>query len=176
MTTMAHTYPYPRPGLTVDAAIVATGTTPPKLLLIQRKHDPFAGAWALPGGFVDELEPLDVAAARELQEETSINPSTVGLMKQIGTFGDPGRDPRGWTVTVAYAALVPSADLGVKAADDAAEAEWYDVEELPALAFDHKLVVRRAFEELAKEEVVQKDAELAEALRRAAHKLQGPWR
>ena len=109
-----HTYRYPRPGLTVDACIVAEQKeSNPRVLLIQRKHEPFAGAWALPGGFVDEGEPLNVAAARELQEETSVDPSTIAI-EQVGAYGDPGRDPRGWTVTVAYCAIVPSTDLGVK--------------------------------------------------------------
>jgi len=150
----AFAYPYPRPALTVDAAIVAKNTDGfPKLLLIQRKHDPFAGSWALPGGFVNELEPLDTAVARELQEETSIDPSKIVSLKQIGCFGDPGRDPRGWTVTVAYAGLVPSStELPVLGADDAAEARWFDVGSLPELAFDHRIIVRSALEHLIKED------------------------
>lgn len=166
-------YPYPRPSLTVDAVIVAAPSdTLPQLLLIQRKHDPFAGRWALPGGFVDEGEPLDVAAARELQEETSVDPSAV-LLTQVGAFGDPGRDPRGWCVTVAYGAVVPSTELGVKAADDAQAAQWFPIPRLPRLAFDHKLVVRTAFRHLAAQAGVQ--AELAEQLRAAADALEGPW-
>jgi 8-oxo-dGTP diphosphatase len=108
----SYTYAWPRPALTVDAVLVAD-VVPPQLLLIQRKQDPHAGSWALPGGFVDEGETLDAAAGRELQEETSVDPAKVKLT-QIGTFGDPGRDPRGWNVCVAYAALVPSTDLGVR--------------------------------------------------------------
>ena len=83
------------------------------MLLIQRKNDPFAGSWALPGGFVDEGENLEQAAARELQEETSVDPTSVPLV-QVGAYGDPGRDPRGWTVSVAYCAVVPSSDMGVQ--------------------------------------------------------------
>lgn len=87
----------------------------PSMLLIQRKHDPFAGKWALPGGFVDEGEPLDQAAARELQEETSVDTVAQQIrLEQVGAFGDPGRDPRGWTVTVAYVAIVKSKKLSVK--------------------------------------------------------------
>jgi 8-oxo-dGTP diphosphatase len=104
---MPHTYDYPRPALTVDAVIVAKEAAVPQLLLIQRKIDPFKDAWALPGGFVNENESLDVAAARELEEETSVSPKDVNLV-QVGTFGDKGRDPRGWTVTVAYACVVPT--------------------------------------------------------------------
>lgn len=94
----------------------ASGPVAPQVLLVLRKNAPCKGAWALPGGFVDELEPLRRAAERELQEETSVDPSKV-LLSQFGTFGDPGRDPRGWTVTVGYASLVPGTDLGVKASD-----------------------------------------------------------
>jgi 8-oxo-dGTP diphosphatase len=110
-----YTYKWPRPGLTVDTCIIAApqADEEAKVLLIQRKHDPFAGCWALPGGFVDEGESLEAAAARELQEETSMDPSSTNLT-QVGAYGDPGRDPRGWTVSVAYCAIVPSTDVGVQ--------------------------------------------------------------
>lgn len=172
-----YTYKYPRPSLTVDAAIVSkpegAGDTP-QLLLIQRKNPPCKGQWALPGGFVDENEELDAAAARELQEETSVQPSDATLF-QVGAFGAPGRDPRGWTVTVAYAALVASSKLGVKAADDAAEARWFPIGQLPALAFDHKEVVRTAFEKLAECKEVLSEESLVKELQTAIDGLQGPW-
>ncbi|PRW32938.1 NUDIX hydrolase [Chlorella sorokiniana] len=176
MAEGGHTYKWPRPSLTVDAVIVAApeSGSSAKLLLIQRKHDPFAGAWALPGGFVDENEPLDQAAARELQEETGVNPVDV-LLTQVGAFGDPGRDPRGWCVSVAYAALVPTTELGVQAADDAEAAHWYDMQQLPKLAFDHKLIVRTALRHLAGQEAVQQRAGLRDQLAAAAEKLEGPW-
>ncbi|GAX84232.1 hypothetical protein CEUSTIGMA_g11655.t1 [Chlamydomonas eustigma] len=148
---MSHTYRYPRPSITVDTIIISEPqpSIPPQLLLIKRKNDPFKDCWALPGGFVDENEGLDAAAARELQEETSVDPSTVDLI-QVGSFGDPGRDPRGWTVTVAYAAIVPDTNLGVKAADDAADAQWYDLKNLPLpLAFDHQMILCEAFKTMA---------------------------
>eukprot|EP00210_Caulerpa_lentillifera_P000567 g548.t1 len=104
----------------------------------------FQDYWALPGGFVDENEPLEQAALRELQEETSVDPAHVKLV-QIGTYGDPGRDPRGWTVSVLYASLVESSNIGVKAADDAAEASWFDITQLPKLAFDHNRLVKDTF-------------------------------
>ncbi|KAL3143598.1 hypothetical protein ABBQ38_002395 [Trebouxia sp. C0009 RCD-2024] len=168
-----YSYKYPRPGLTVDACIVSQ-QTPPKILLIKRQKAPCKDQWALPGGFVDENEPLEKAAARELQEETSVNPKDV-LLTQVGTFGDPGRDPRGWQVSVAYAALVPSTDMGVKAADDATEAEWYDITKLPALAFDHKLIIRTAFEHLLQHSQTKSTEGLAAALQKGAKNLQGPW-
>ncbi|KFM23062.1 ADP-ribose pyrophosphatase [Auxenochlorella protothecoides] len=111
---------YPRPGLTVDAVMV-TGEERPQVLLIRRKNDPFAGSWALPGGFVDEGEDLGAAAARELEEETGLSAREAGLT-QVGAFGEPGRDPRGWCVSVAYAALLP-AQAEVLGADDAEEAQ-----------------------------------------------------
>ncbi|DBA75329.1 hypothetical protein WJX77_010069 [Trebouxia sp. C0004] len=168
-----YSYKYPRPGMTVDACIVAK-QTPAKVLLIQRKKSPCKDQWALPGGFVDEDEPLDKAAARELQEETSVNPKDV-LLTQVGAFGDPGRDPRGWCVSVAYAALVPSTEMGVKAADDAIEAEWYDVTKLPPLAFDHKLIVRTAFQHLLQQSETKATEGLSAALQQGAKNLEGPW-
>lgn len=168
-----YTYKYPRPGMTVDACIVAK-QQPAKVLLIQRKKSPCKDQWALPGGFVDEDEPLDKAAARELQEETSVNPKDV-LLTQVGAFGDPGRDPRGWCVSVAYAALVPSTEMGVKAADDATEAEWYDVTKLPPLAFDHKLIVRTAFQHLLQQSETKATEGLSAALQQGAKNLEGAW-
>src|SRR5437868_6689419 len=102
-----HSYEYPRPALTVDL-VVTTRETRPRVLLIRRKKDPFAGSWALPGGFVDENERLADAARRELEEETGLK---VADSEQLYTAGDPGRDPRGWTVSVAYLARVNLADM-----------------------------------------------------------------
>eukprot|EP00890_Picochlorum_soloecismus_P002138 jgi/Picsp_1/2925/NSC_01150-R1_nudix hydrolase len=129
-----YTYAYPRPAVTVDYGLLLLGSKP-EILLIQRKNDPFAGKWALPGGFVDEGEKLDVAA-----EETSIDLDAIPEPRQIGTFGDPGRDPRGWTVTVVFAGLCNSR-VHVKGADDAAEAKFFSLDELPPLAFDHDKVI-----------------------------------
>lgn len=134
-------YDYPRPALTVDLAVFRRVEDRWQILLIQRKHDPFAGRWALPGGFVDENEPLDQAARRELLEETGL--SDVPL-RQFGAFGDPGRDPRGWTVTVAYLAVLARQTTAFKAGDDAARAAWFDVGHLPPLAFDHDRIVAGA--------------------------------
>ena len=134
-----HTYEYPRPALTVDVAIV-TREAKPRVLLIRRKKDPFAGSWALPGGFVDENERLADAARRELVEETGVEGAD---LEQLYTAGDPGRDPRGWTVSVAYLAQVAPDAMKPVAADDAAEVGWWALDALPPLAFDHAMLLRR---------------------------------
>jgi 8-oxo-dGTP diphosphatase len=140
MTVMPHTYKYPRPSMTVDIVIV-TREAKPRVLLIRRKGEPFAGAWALPGGFVDEDEPLAVAAERELQEETGV---TDVDLEQLAAFGDPGRDPRDWTVSVAFLARV-AADTAARAGDDAAAVRWHRLDRLPKkLAFDHAKILERA--------------------------------
>ncbi|MEY4925637.1 MAG: hypothetical protein RI894_73 [Bacteroidota bacterium] len=140
-----HSYQYPRPALTVDCLIFGESPdnkTKKYLLLIQRKHDPFAGYWALPGGFVDENESPDDAARRELEEETGVKSID---FQQLHTFGAPNRDPRGWTVSIAYTATINMLDQQPQAADDAAAAEWFDMEHLPEnLAFDHADIIKMA--------------------------------
>ena len=124
------------------------------------------------------MEELEVAARRELQEETSINPDNVKKMIQIGAFSEAGRDPRGWTIGVGYAALVSVDDLNeAQAADDAADAKWFDIKCLPEpLAFDHKLIVRTAFEKLALEPSTSELPGMSSILLEAASSLSGDWR
>ena len=126
---------YPKPSLTVDLIIINQNR---EILLIKRGKDPFKDKWAFPGGFVNENEPLEVAARRELAEETTI--AEIGELHQFKTFGDPGRDPRGWVVTVAFAARVEQ-KLNAVGSDDAAEAQWFKLDELPELAFDHAQIL-----------------------------------
>lgn len=140
-----HSYDYPRPALTVDLLLV-TREARPRVLLIRRKGEPFAGKWALPGGFVNEGETLVAAARRELEEETG---STVGELEQLYTAGDPGRDPRGWTVSVAYLCRVNADQLKPEAGDDAAEVRWFRLDRPPELAFDHAMLLSRARTRLA---------------------------
>ena len=146
MTEVAHTYPYPRPILAADSAVFTLRDGALHVLLIERGHAPFVGQWALPGGWVEEDEPVDDAGARELREETGL--TEVGL-RQLFTIGDPGRDPRGWCVTVVYIALIDHRDHPVCAGDDAARAAWFSVNDLPSLAFDHAKVMRVAVQRLA---------------------------
>ncbi len=137
---MSYTYDHPRPALTVDIVLFQEGGGGTEVLLIERGHPPFAGTWALPGGFVDEGEAPDEAALRELAEETGV---TGVSLHQVGAFGEPGRDPRGWVVSVAYWARV-SRPSRIEAADDAADAAWWPLDDLPPLAFDHRQIVDTA--------------------------------
>ena len=114
-------YPYPRPSVTCDAVIFTMRANDLAVLLIKRKDEPFKGHWALPGGYVNENESLERAAAHELAEETGL---TNARLEQLGAFGDPGRDPRGHTITVAYVTFLV-AEAKIKAGDDAVAAEWH---------------------------------------------------
>ena len=138
---MSYTYDYPRPALTVDCVVFGMDEEDLKVLLIKRGLEPFQGKWALPGGFVRMEESLDEAARRELEEESGIRPSH---LEQLYTFGEPGRDPRGRVVTVAYFALVKLSDHRVHASTDAREAAWFSVWDTPKLAFDHPDILSTA--------------------------------
>lgn len=126
--------------VTVDAVIFKNSMDNCHILLIKRKNDPFKGKWALPGGFVDESEDLPVAAKRELQEETGL---TIDGMEQLGAFGTPGRDPRHHTVSIAYTGFTDDSMEAV-AADDADDAQWFSIKELPPIAFDHADIINLA--------------------------------
>lgn len=135
-----YTYEYPRPAVTVDIVIMTREATP-RVLLIRRKNEPFAGCWALPGGFVEMDESLEDAARRELFEETGVKTKS---LTQLAAFGDPGRDPRGRTISVVYLAEVDPAQLNPRAADDAAAVCWFALARPPKLAFDHKEILALA--------------------------------
>lgn len=138
------TYDYPRPALTVDVVALRGEGTSREVLLVRRRLSPYDGFWALPGGFVDENEPLEAAARRELAEETGLRAGPP--MRQVGTFGDPGRDPRGWTVSVVFLLELGDEPTDVRGGDDAEEAAWHPVDAPPPLAFDHDRVVATALE------------------------------
>jgi 8-oxo-dGTP diphosphatase len=135
-----HCYDHPRPSVTADVVLFHRAAGRVEVLLIKRAREPFKGQWALPGGFVDEGESLEAAAARELKEETGVH--GIGL-EQIGAFGDPGRDPRGHTVSIAFAALLKDRPEA-QASDDAEDARWHSAARPPRLAFDHKKILRLA--------------------------------
>jgi 8-oxo-dGTP diphosphatase len=125
------------PALTVDGVLIQNQS----VLLIQRKHAPFQGAWALPGGFVEYEEKTEDAMIREMFEETGLKIKIHGL---LGVYSDPHRDPRGHTVTVVY--LVEAVGGTLNAGDDASSAKFFKANELPELAFDHAIIVKDAFE------------------------------
>lgn len=136
---MSHTYDYPRPALAVDIIIYhANEDGEDSILLIKRGNDPFKDMWALPGGYVNEGERLIDAAMRELEEETTVKDVP---LTQEGTYGDPGRDPRGWVVSVVHLAILTQ-KVKAKGQDDAAEAQWFKLSEIPTeLAFDHRKII-----------------------------------
>lgn len=137
---------FPRPSVTTDIVIFTIREKCLQVLLIQRKGWPFAGHWALPGGFVRPEENLDQAAARELAEEAGVEGV---FLEQLHAFGDPGRDPRTWVITVAYTALIPSDKVVLKADTDAADARWFPLDALPSpLAFDHAQILDHAVQAL----------------------------
>jgi 8-oxo-dGTP diphosphatase len=140
-------YEYERPGLTVDCVIFGLDLEEERLkvMLVERSLEPFAGMWAIPGGFVRTGETLEGAAMRELREETGIADV---FLEQLYTFGDPGRDPRGWVVSVTYYALVSPEKHTIQAATDARQAGWFTVTSLPRLAFDHTEILRTALERI----------------------------
>ena len=148
---------YPKPGLTADIIIFRRDAGEVKVLLIRRGGHPFLGKWATPGGFADQNEPIETTAQRELAEETGVEGLDLHL---VDVFSKPGRDPRGWTVSAAYYALIDH-DLPVQAGDDAAAARWFTLGRtgktltltsgdlrltLADLAFDHADILTRAID------------------------------
>ena len=133
---MSYTYKYPRPALTVDAIVFHVN----EVLLIQRSTEPFKDMWAFPGGFVDENENAETAVQRELEEETGI---TDIELKQFYTFSEPERDPRHRTVTIAFIGKTLNRPIPT-AGDDAKNARWFSLNELPPLAFDHAEILEKA--------------------------------
>jgi 8-oxo-dGTP diphosphatase len=137
---------YERPSVTVDIVIFTLRDQDLLVLLVRRANPPFSGFWAIPGGFVQTDESLEVAALRELEEETGV---TDVYTEQLYTFGNPDRDPRTRVITVAYFALVPAAALPTpEAGDDAADVRWWSMYDLPPLAFDHAGILEYALTRL----------------------------
>jgi 8-oxo-dGTP diphosphatase len=136
---------YERPSVTVDVVILTVREGKLEVLLVKRKRWPFEGMWAIPGGFVNPDESLEEAAKRELEEETGVRDV---YLEQLYTFGDPGRDPRTRVITVVYYALIRTDQLQIRAADDAADARWFSMYDLPVLAFDHRRILEYTLQRL----------------------------
>lgn len=141
-----YVYEWPRPMVTTDALVFDLAGGRARVLLVRRKNDPYQDHWAVPGGFIEMDEELVDAAARELAEETGL---TGVPLEQLRTFGTVGRDPRGRQITVVFTGIVEKGAETVRGGDDAAEARWFDIDDLPAnMAFDHAEVVRLGIERL----------------------------
>ena len=138
-----YTYDYPRPAVTTDCVIFGYDGKELKVLLIERGIEPFKGCWAFPGGFLNMDEDALAGARRELKEETGLENA---FIEQFHTFSEPGRDPRGRVITIAHYALVKIQE--VEGGDDAAQARWFPIGEVPPLAFDHDRILRMAMSRL----------------------------
>ena len=146
MEELKYCYKYPHPSVTTDCVIFGFDGTKLRVLLIERGIEPFKGKWALPGGFLRMDEDAETGALRELKEETGLD---AAYIKQFHTFTTPNRDPRERVITIAYYALVRLQE--VTGGDDATRAEWYALDKVPALAFDHDQILRMASYELKRQ-------------------------
>lgn len=144
---MADSFQYPDQNirLTVDAVVFGYHSEQLHVLLIRRKYEPFINQWALPGGFVTEQESLEQAVERELTEETGL---VINYLEQLFSFGNTQRDPRFRVVSVAYMALIRSGNHELQPSTDAVDAQWFDVNQLPSLAFDHAQILEKAIQRL----------------------------
>ncbi len=134
-----YTYKHPRPSAAVDITVFRIKNRKYQILLIQRSQKPFKGSYALPGGFMKMEETLEEAARRELREETRLENQE---LIQIQTFSDPGRDPRGRVISTCFGVVLKDADqIQIQAGSDAADICWFDLEDLPELAFDHLQII-----------------------------------
>ena len=143
-------YEWPRPMVTVDAVVFRCSAGMTEVLLINRGKEPYKGKWAVPGGFIEIDEELEDAVARELQEETGL---TGVELQQMRTFGRCGRDPRGRQISIAFTGIATEGHDKVRPGDDAAQARWFDIENLPEdLAFDHDEMIACGIEKLKNRE------------------------
>ena len=137
---MSYTYDYPHLALTVDAVIFSKSDEGFNVLMIRRAPDPFKDCWAFPGGFVNIDEVVDDAVYRELKEETNISNVT---LKRFDIFDAVDRDPRERTVSVVYYGFIDGSSEPIKAGDDAKDVKWFSVNNLPELAFDHLMILKK---------------------------------
>ncbi len=145
MEELKYHYKYPHPAVTTDCVIFGYDGERLKVLLIERSREPYKGKWAFPGGFLNIDESAEDGALRELQEETGL---THVKIRQFHAFSSPGRDPRERVISIAYFALVRLDEVRVRGGDDAARADWFRVDDMPPLAFDHEEMFCLATESL----------------------------
>ena len=143
MEEQKYTYKYPRPSVTTDCVIFGFDNEGLSVLLVERGLEPFKGCWAFPGGFLQMDEDAETGAKRELMEETGFRAERI---EQFGTFTEVNRDPRGRVITIAHLALVKKGE--VKGGDDASQARWFPINQVPQLAFDHDRILRVALKTL----------------------------
>ena len=143
MEEKTYWYKYPHPAVTTDCVIFGFDGSELQVLLIERGIEPFKGKWAFPGGFLNMDETAGEGAMRELKEETGLENAYI---EQFNTYSEPGRDPRERVITIAHYALVRIQE--VKGGDDAAKAQWFPIDEVPQLAFDHDKILRDAMRKL----------------------------
>lgn len=136
---LKYSYKYPHPSVTTDCVIFGFDSVKLKVLLVERGMAPYKGRWAFPGGFLNMDESAEEGALRELKEETGLEGAYI---RQFHTFSAPQRDPRERVITIAYYALVRMQE--VKGGDDASDARWFALDEVPPLAFDHDQILRKA--------------------------------
>lgn len=139
-----HCYEYPRASTTVDLVVFGWRDTGLHVLLIERKHEPFAGRWAIPGGFLEMNEEPDAGARRELTEETGLEAGWP--VQPLGFFAQVGRDPRGRTISLAYASIMRPPLPSPLGADDASRSAWLPVADCQDLAFDHDQILAVALQ------------------------------
>ena len=143
MEEKKYCYKYPHPAVTTDCVIFGFDGSELQVLLIERGIEPFKGKWAFPGGFLNMDETAGEGAMRELKEDTGLENAYI---EQFNTYSEPGRDPRERVITIAHYALVRIQE--VKGGDDAAKAQWFPIDEVPQLAFDHDKILRDAMRKL----------------------------
>lgn len=143
---LKYCYKYPHPSVTTDCVIFGFDGTKLRVLLVQRGFEPYKGRWAFPGGFMQMDESAEEGALRELQEETGLKGAYI---RQFHTFTNPQRDPRERVITIAFYALVRMQE--VQGGDDAADARWFALDEVPQLAFDHDQILRKAEQALRRQ-------------------------
>ena len=142
MEHKTYTYRYPHPAVTTDCVVFGFDGQQYQVLLIERGGEPYKGCWAFPGGFMNIDETAEAGAARELKEETGLE---LDGLKQFGCFTAVDRDPRERVITIAFYEVTQKVE--VKGGDDAARAQWFPLDQIPPLAFDHDLILAKAVEQ-----------------------------